>query len=791
MEKTYKSLFFLVLFFLLQINVGFSQNNINPIEDPIKAKKITDEIPDGKALLVFETEEKFSFESSMENLVQPSKEGKLYKLFVNTGSVVIAIKWGPAVTKYLNFGQLNEKSDPPLKSKNIKYYKLELSNILEWGDQTMKMSKEVVNTQATFEKEALIIINVYPDDLAVKFECDSGINPSKIDSDGGKYKVYILPQTKTLSIKATNYDPAVITFDSLQVKAVRYYFVQVPPTAKESEQADVNIKVGNFSIESTPPGATIQMIGNPPFNQQQNRTPFALQGFKEGTEIITLSLNRYENVTDTITINKKKGKKAVYRLIPKFAFISCNINPPFPVSELFVDGSKVNSIVNDSLIELPKGTRKLEIRAPHFYPVTKIVNLAAGETSEINIKLSPIMGTFSISPGTYAENADVYINDLKIGLLPINNFPLQEGNYKLVLKKKGFDMKKRETTFQVQENELTNMKNIEMVNLKEVTIESSPSGANVIIDNKSIGRTPVDVNIGIGQHNISVSKENYENTESMFDVDIDKNSYTFQLKPKLFLLSIKTYSSIVDPFTTYIDGTLGSTQNLPPKKYSIVFRNTKTNKVVYKTSYNHPTKTDKAICIPSKFGLSILNVNYFYPFSQSDDSVTTLKPHFSYDIGAFSLYGFTITLCQIEGFSSSIFPDKPILISPITNIEFKFGGNVTRWFDISLFGNYYYQTTFTKKEAGKEKTDAQVNSYSYGASMSFYFWKGIVGLTLKSGFKNSNVKYEIFNGEVSQRSSSFSENGPFISFGINFISPTLDGKILRIWKRPLSQIGAY
>ena len=803
MKKNYKSPFYLFLFFLLQFNIGFSQNNLNVIEDPIKARKIADEVPDGKALLVFESEENFSFESSMENLVQPQKEGKLYKLFVNPGSVVISIKWGSSVTGFLSFGQLNEKSDQPLKNKNIKYYRLELSNILEWGDQTMKMSKEVVNTQATFEKEALIIINVFPDDLAVKFECDGGINPSKIDSDGGKYKVYILPQTKSLSIKAANYDPAVITFDSLQVKAVRYYFVQVPPTAKESEQVDVNIKVGNFSIESTPPGATIQMIGNPFFNQQQIKTPFALQGFKEGTEIISLSLNRYESVTDTITINKKKGKKAVYRLIPTFAYINCNINPPFPVSELFVDGNKVNSIVNDSLIELSKGTRKLEIRAPHFYPVTRIVNLAAGETSEINIKLSPIMGTFSISPGINAENADVYINDEKIGQLPINNLPLQEGDYRLVIKKKGFVMKKREITFQIQENALTPMKNVEMVNLKEVTIESSPSGATVIIDNKTVGTTPLNIKVGIGEHSLTLEHENYDALVKGFEVTPENSSFNYTLNPKSFylVLNVKKPYSISELDVLVDDKSIGTVIkeplaiNLPTKTYLVTFQNPqKNNKTVYRIKVRHPSKiNERTICIPSKTGFSLLTFTASMPIGNSNESQGKSSPTYDFGILQYSFYGITINLLQFQSVNSSAFLKSPQYVGSWINPEFRFGGNISSWADISCFINGYYSLKSTSKyKDGEIDTKVNMSGYNYGLALTMYARTSMLfSFTIKAGFKNANITYENWDGTQSLPSQSFHQNSSFVSLGINIYTSGLDGKILRLWKRPLSQIGAF
>lgn len=433
-----------------------------------------------------------------------------------------------------------------------------------------------------------------------------------------------------------------------------------------------------------------------------------------------------------------------------------------------------------------------------------MINLVAGKTNEINVKLAPIMGTLSITPGTNAENADVYINSQKIGKLPITDYPLQEGDYKLILKKSGFDMKKREMTVQIQEDAETLLKEIEMVNIKEITIESSPSGAAVMLDNKTVGKTPVDIKVGIGEHSISLELENYDSFVKNIEVTPDQSTFNYKLNPKSFPLTLKVKKPYnADELDVYADGrSIGTieksalTVSLPTKSYELTFKDPKkNNKTIYKISVRHPSKINKkTLCIPSKTGFSLFTAGTILPLNNSIEGEGSLNPIYTFDVLQFSFYGISLDLTQLQMINSSLFSKENQTLVSWINPEFRVGGNIFSWADISAFINGYYKYNFLEEEfeSGISETKVNVIGYSYGAALTMYArTTTLFSFTIKAGYTDDKLEYENWNGQMADPTQSLHEKYSFISFGLNIYTSGLDGKILRLWKRPLSQVGAF
>lgn len=384
-------------------------------EYPELAKKVTENVPDGKALFVFEGTDGFTFESDNENLPQPLKNGLLYKVLINVEppSGGINISFPGAESENINYGRMQlEKTLPAIKNKEIRYFKLSIVKQLIWADQTNARKKVLADIPSS-ENDALVIIYPNPQNLELQFEGET----SSIDRESDRYFIYMKTGNQKLKVKSRNFKETIIELDSLK-KEVRYFLIQAPQSGDDIIVEDPNIKTGNYVIETTPPGALIQMVANPAFNERKYKTPFTIEGYKAGTEIITLTLDRYEPITDTILISSSKGKKSKYALIPKFAFINCNIEPPLPISQIKLNGKIVTGIDNGKNFELPKGTHNIEISAPHYYPQTKQISLAAGQESELNIKLRPKMGYLTIESGDNAVGAEVILNNgISIGNL--------------------------------------------------------------------------------------------------------------------------------------------------------------------------------------------------------------------------------------------------------------------------------------------------------------------------------------------------------------------------------------
>lgn len=598
MRKKYLNLIYIILFGLASFSsyLAQGQNKIKFEEFPDLAKKMKDAVPEGKALFVFEAKEDFQFDSDNENIVQPIKEGLLYKLYISveTSSGAVTIMNIVADKATINYGRnLFENSLPAIKKGEIRYFKLSLEPMilkpkLEWSDVTRAKKMEGAADLPTFNiEDALIIFNVVPKDLEIKIEgkkIDTVINDVN-----GVYKVYIQPEDQVLVISSSKYMDESVPVGNINTKDVRYYYVQTPPSDEGLESFDPSIKVGNYLIESIPAGALIQITGNPYFNNNRFKTPYPLES-KEGTDIITLTLDRYETITDTIIIsNTRRKNRSKYTLTPNFAFINCNIEPAIPISKILMDGVELTSIVNEKDFECLKGTHNIEISAPHYYSETRQISLAAAKISEINVKLKPKMGSLSILSGINASGAEVLINGNKVGNIPISNLALQEGSYEVRFKRSDFISEKSVYTIEVLESKLTNFRDLKMINTRKVHITTSPvSGATVYIDKDNIplsDKTNLYVTLGIGDHSIKVEREHYKPYSKNFTVDQENEEFNFELEELSYTVSFYSKPSNSN---VIIDGVLrGRTPidlQLPLGSHKVKFEQDKyfnKNKTIY------------------------------------------------------------------------------------------------------------------------------------------------------------------------------------------------------------------
>jgi hypothetical protein len=592
-------------------------------ELPNLAKKIKDQVPEGKALFVFEAEGNFIFDSDNENIVQPIKNGLIYKLMIDIEpkSGAITIKNDFASDAFINYGKSHiVESFPALKSKEVKYFKLSLVTSLSCYDVTNQMKKAgATDFQGLYDKEALIVINVVPKDLRLKIV---GKEIRDTIHEEGRYKVYVKPTNQKIALRLKNYEDAIIEFenDELKSKDVKYFRVETPQTIVDIDESGNNdIKVGNYSITSKPSGALIQMTGNPDFNKSKYMTPYTLEGYSSGSKAITLTLNNYETIKDTISISSTKGKKSNYNFIPKFAFINCNIDPPIPISKIIMDESELSIIEEGKDYECSKGSHTITISAPHYYSETKQIDLAAGRTSEINIKLKPIMGSLSVLSGINATGAEVKLNDRKIGVLPIKDLPLQEGSYKLSFVKSGYVSGEITYPIKIEENKLTNFTDLKMIDAKKVYIKTYPvSGATVYIDDILIKeRSNLTITLGVGKHAIKIEHDNYKTYVGEFIVNQENEEYSFQLEKESYEVIFNTKPSSI---TIYVDGEYkGLTrQNLSYGKHKIKFESshflTKKKNIFVSKDKTINTKLfpKESVLLGMDWGLSQYRINAAY-----------------------------------------------------------------------------------------------------------------------------------------------------------------------------------
>lgn len=95
--------------------------------------------------------------------------------------------------------------------------------------------------------------------------------------------------------------------------------------------------------------------------------------------------------------------------------------------------------------------------------------------------------------------------------------------------------------------EKTKQKLVNISDLIKITVNSEPSGANVHIDGKFIGKTPAQAKIAKGKHKFKVFMDKYEDYFIKNELYIDKN-INLKLKPKIYEVEIKSNPTKADVY---------------------------------------------------------------------------------------------------------------------------------------------------------------------------------------------------------------------------------------------------
>lgn len=758
------------------MNVKINSQGLGFKEDPQKALGYSSQSLPDQILFIIESDLDLKFSSSMEKIQNIIKEGNFYKFYITEHVCVINIvEENSGYKTVLPFGQLSENTLPFLKNGEVKYFQVNYQKrmfAIEDGDHVKGLDNQML-----YEKEALLIINTDPLDLNIDFTSTSKI--TEIKSDKGRYRLYIAPEDQVITIM--NKESGLknnISLNDLHVKDVKYYFIYVQDPAQKAEfevenQVDANISIGSYLVETTPPGALITMFGNPSFNNEKNKTPYKFEGFKVGDQIITLELNDYETIVDTIMIGVKKVNKSSYKLIPKFSFLKFNINPAPPYAKIFIDDKEESSITNNSNFYIKKGDKALAIKANHFYSQNMIISTLPGQVFPINVTLKPIKGQLiltcdqnSTDAIAIISNPELGITDQKIGKIPITTpIDLQEGEYTLIISKKGFGTFEEKIT--IKENKLFS-KSISLVNAKDIVLKSNVNGAEVTIDGKSTGKTSLKTNLGIGKHQIVAVKANYEVYQGEIEIkedDIDSKEHLIELEPMEFWYDISSERMGLvggdKPLLSINNIIIGTV----PQRVLLKTGNNKINLYVRRDG----NRFDANLMVPTK------KRSITFPMYNSKNIGLGGIDLESFYLGTFTLYGF-----RVNGWDSYFVAKGNHILNGYGKMEFRVGLGLSRLVDVCAFGNYNFVNLKERVITGRDTT---YNTLGKGNYNSY----GIEIQSRPNGF-NLYVKAGISNLDLGSYDQYNHKNKFFVSVGGTI---STGDNILRLRKKPISHNFLY
>ncbi|MDO9325425.1 MAG: PEGA domain-containing protein [Methanoregula sp.] len=282
-------------------------------------------------------------------------------------------------------------------------------------------------------------------------------------------------------------------------------------------ETPVPVNYGSLYVESSPSGAAIYFNGN-----YRGSAPVTISEIWPGSYTIQAELNGYRTYTTTTSVSSGSRSNVYCPLSPTDTSGSLYILSDPTNAKVVLDGV-VRGTTPLTLNKLASGTHIVELDRAGYYDWKSTVDVPNGGTKTVSASLNPMPVSttgwvyVSSSPG----GASVILDGTNYGQTPgsgslkLNSIGIGEHTVTLTLA--GYQTYTTRVT--VYANTVSEVSGLlqptgPKAGVGEVSVSSTPAGANVMIDNNFVGITPLTLkDISAGSHVITIELTGYQDYE--------------------------------------------------------------------------------------------------------------------------------------------------------------------------------------------------------------------------------------------------------------------------------------
>ena len=326
-------------------------------------------------------------------------------------------------------------------------------------------------------------------------------------SNVSEAEVYIDGEYKGVTDKGNSLTVKDVYPGKHSIKVVRGSFTETLPVEVNSDNVffRLNLETGQLkrhvvTFKIAPSGAQLKIDGEVYAENISKDFPAPLL---EGEHLYSVSAGLYHEEKGTIVVNAPDLVKEI-KLKPAYGWLQVSGKGDLNEASVYIDGKFIGKAPIKTG-KLSSGEHVIRIEQNQYKPLEQKIIISDLQTLDFTPVLDPDFAIVELR--SVSNDGDIYVNDEYKGPSPWTG-RLLFGTYTLEVRKSGHQSKSIVQQITPQSSSQIKLPDPSPI-LGRLDVASQPSGADIYVDNQYIGKTPMQFEFLVGEHELSIQKEGF------------------------------------------------------------------------------------------------------------------------------------------------------------------------------------------------------------------------------------------------------------------------------------------